>query len=490
MLAVDSVSQLVPALLTALGAFFGLTALFLILVVLLQRKEPATTVAWIMTLLFLPALGAILFLLFGRRRIRLPAKRKREADDFIRGLVHSARTEGSSPNVSFALAPLSSLEREIFRVGTVLSRSRPTGGNKIELFDEGDDCYEALGAAIDSAKHHVHAEYYLIRRDKTGAWFRDKLAAAARRGVEVRLLCDGFGCLALGRAWFRPLRAAGAKVGFFLPLRRVLFQPINLRNHRKIVVVDGRTAFTGGMNIGDEYRGKMPKVGAWRDLHVRLEGPAALALQTVFLEDWYFATGETLEPVNYLPSIVRAAGGASVAVVTSGPDTRNEAIHRLLFAAIAAARERVWITTPYFIPDAAMVTAMEVAAMRGVDVRIILPSRSNHPVTLHAARAFYQDLLGAGVLIHEYTPGMIHSKSMVVDGRLSMIGSANMDMRSFRLNFEVHAFVHDANTAHALEERFEADLAETQAITMGDWQERGWSQQVREGAARLVSPLL
>lgn len=485
-----SVSELYFSLATALGAFFGLLALVLVVVVLLQRKEPATTVAWILTLLFLPALGGLLFLLFGRRRVRPKARRKQEADEQVRTLVHAARTEGSSPNVSFTLAPLSSLEREIFRVGSALSRSRPTSGNQLELYDEGDDFYEALGTAIDTARHHVHAQYYLIRNDATGAWFRDELAKAARRGVEVRLLCDGFGCLALGRRWFRPLHESGARVSSFLPLRAVLFQPINLRNHRKIVVVDGKTAFTGGMNIGNEYRGKMPGIGAWRDLHVRLDGPAARALQTVFLEDWHFASGETLEPEEYLPHIVEAAGGASVAVVTSGPDTRNEAIHRLLFAAIAAARERVWITTPYFIPDPAMLTVLEVAAMRGVDVRIILPSRSNHPVTFHAARSFYDDLLGAGVNIHEYTPGMIHSKSMVVDGRIAMIGSANMDMRSFRLNFEVHAFVHDPGTAHVLERRFEQDLAQTEAILLADWQQRRLGQQVLEGAARLVSPLL
>lgn len=484
----QGVSELIPLLATVLGAFFGLTALVLIFVVLIQRKEPATTVAWILTLLFLPALGAVLFLLFGRRRVRV--RHKRRADEVVRSLVLSARTEGSSPNVSFALAPLSNLEREIFKVGSALSHARPTSGNQLDLYDEGNAIYDALGEAIDSATHHVHAQYYLIRNDATGAWFRDKLAAAAARGVEVRLLCDGFGCLALGRKWFRPLLRAGAKVSFFLPLRSVLFQPINLRNHRKIVVIDGRAAFTGGMNVGDEYRGKMKNIGVWRDLHVRIDGPAARALQAVFLEDWYFATGETVEPEDYLPNIVEAAGGASVAVVTSGPDTRNEAIHRLLFAAITAARERVWITTPYFIPDMAMLVALQVAAMRGVDVRIILPSRSNHPVTWHAARSFYEDLLEAGVSIHEYAPGMIHSKSMVVDGRLAMIGSANMDMRSFRLNFEVHAFVHDPATAYVLDRRFEQDLSQTYAIRLGDWQRRHWPRRVLEGAARLVSPLL
>jgi cardiolipin synthase len=484
------VEHLAPTIVAALGALFGAIALALVPIVLLQRKEPASTIAWILTLVFLPALGAVLFLLFGRNRVRLGAKRKREADALVRSLVAAARTEGSSPNVSFALAPLSDLERQIFRVGAILSSTRPTGGNRLAFYDDGNQFYDALGAAIDHATHHVHVEFYLIRNDATGAWLRDKLAAAASRGVEVRLLCDGFGCLGLGRRWFRPLRRAGVKLGFFLPMRSMLLQPVNLRNHRKIVVVDGETAFTGGMNVGDEYRGTMRGVGAWRDLSFRIDGPAARALQGVFFQDWFFATGEPLRPDEYFPNIVEAAGGASVAIVPSGPDTRTEAIHRLFFAAIAAARERVFLTTPYFVPDPAMLIALEVAAMRGVEVHLILPSRSNHRVTFHAGRAMYDDLLEAGVHLHEFTPGMIHAKAMVVDGRISMIGSANMDMRSFRLNFEVHAFVHDPETASMLEERFRKDLAQTTPIALDAWRRRSWTLRVVEGAARLVSPLL
>lgn len=484
------VEHLAFALVAAIGALLELIALALVPVVLLQRKEPASTVAWILTLLFLPALGALLFLLFGRNRVRLGARRKREADALVQSLVAAARTEGSSPNVSFALAPLSDLERQIFRVGSILSHARPTGGNRLAFFDDGNEFYDALGAAIDKATHHVHVEFYLIRDDATGAWLRDKLVAAASRGVEVRLLCDGFGCFVLGGSWFRPLRRAGAKVGFFLPMSTVLLQPVNLRNHRKIVVVDGETAFTGGMNVGDEYRGAMPGLGAWRDLSFRIDGPAARALQGVFFQDWYFATGETLKPEEYFPHIVEASGGASVAIVPSGPDTGSEAIHRLFFAAIAAARERVFLTTPYFVPDPAMLIALEVAAMRGVEVRLVLPSRSNHRVTFHAGRAMYEDLLEAGVHLHEFTPGMIHAKAMVVDGRLSTIGSANMDMRSFRLNFEVHAFVHDPETAAMLEERFRRDLGQTREIALEEWRGRGWRARVVEGGARLVSPLL
>jgi cardiolipin synthase len=264
---------------------------------------------------------------------------------------------------------------------------------------------------------------------------------------------------------------------------------VNLRNHRKIVVVDGRVGFTGGVNVADEYRGRMRGIGEWRDTHLRIEGPASQALQRVFLQDWYFATGEALDPSAYFP-VVPESGSAMLAIVPSGPDTRTEAIHRLFFAAIASARERVLITTPYFVPDQAMVVALSVAAMRGVEVRLILPARSNHRVTFHAGRSFYEELLEAGVHIHEYTPGMNHAKTMVVDGRIVLVGSANMDMRSFRLNFEVHALIHDQPTAEKLEALFAKDLEVTSAVSRQEWQRRPFTNRIAEGAGRFVSPLL
>jgi len=470
------------------GAFFAVVALALIPLVVLRRKEPSSTIAWILTLIFLPVVGAILFLLFGRDRVRWPAKRKRQADAFMRSILRERTQAARDP--SFADGQLTELEKQIFQVGSLLTGAGATVGNSIEVLTRGNAVYEALGAAIDGAQHHVNAEFYLIRNDGTGAWFRDKLVRAAERGVEVRLLCDAYGCLAIGGAWRRPLRRAGAKVGIFLPMRSLFLQPVNLRNHRKIVVVDGKVAFSGGVNIGDEYRGAMRGIGLWRDTHFRMEGPAAQALQRVFFQDWFFATGEGVDPATFFPPGLPPAGDASVAIVPSGPDTRTEAIHRLFFAAIAGARERVYITTPYFVPDAPMVVALQVAAMRGVDVKLILPSRSNHRVTFHAGRSFYTELLEAGVQIYEYQPGMIHSKTMVVDRRIVFLGSANMDMRSFRLNFEVHALIHDAPTAGELEACFAEDLSQTLAVNLATWRTRRRRYRVAEGAGRFVSPLL
>ncbi len=355
----------------------------------------------------------------------------------------------------------STLERAIFRVGARLTHQPATTGNAVRVLTEGHATYDAIADAIDGARHHVHAQYYLIRDDASGRGFRDRLVAAAKRGVSVRLLVDGFGCFALGRSFYGPLRKAGVRVAVFLPMRSVLLQPVNLRNHRKIVVVDGETAFTGGFNVGDEYRGgTLAGMGTWRDVHLRIEGPAAADLQRVFFQDWAFATGEPIDPREYFARNPARRGGATVAIVPSGPDTRTEAIHRLFFGAITGAEREVLVTTPYFVPDESLRVAMEVAAMRGVAVRILLPGHSNHAVTYHAGRSFYAELVAAGVEVREYVPGLVHAKTLVADGQVALVGSANMDLRSFRLNFEVNALVHDATTATTLRETFDAELAD------------------------------
>jgi cardiolipin synthase len=481
--------DVVPSVLRALGVLSYAVALALVPVVLVRRKEPSSTIAWILTLVFLPALGAFLFVLFGRDRVRWPARRKRELDAVVRAQVEGAREEGDAGSSSPA-AITNPLERALFRVGRRLTQLRATDGNKVDVLVEGSETYAAIGAAIDGARHHVHAQYYLIRDDATGRWFRERLVAAAERGVKVRLLLDGFGCFALGRGWRRPLKRAGARVADFLPMRSLLLQPVNLRNHRKIVVVDGETAFTGGFNVGDEYKGEMPGVGKWRDVHLRIEGPAAAELQRVFFQDWAFATAEPIDPHEYFPRHVAARGDATVAIVPSGPDTRNEAIHRLFFGAIVGAEREVLVTTPYFVPTESILVAMELAAMRGIDVKLVLPSRSNHTVTFHAGRSFYAPLLEAGVRICEYQPGIVHAKTLVADAQVALVGSANMDLRSFRLNFEVHALVHDTTTAASLRRGFEAYEEKSHVIGLAEWQARPSGLRIREGAARLVSPLL
>ena len=513
----------------------------LIPLVLVRRKEASSTIAWILTLIFIPLLGAFLFLLFGRDRVRMGASNKRRAKaasrERLQGVVRSrrggvvpippettasievgssselGRAPTSETNMDVALAfenvelesrldLLDPMDRPIFRVGGRLGHMAATTENDVHVMSSADEATVQMFAAIEDAKTSVHAEYYLVRDDATGRAFRDRLIAAALRGVRVRLLVDGFGGLALDATYVDAFEKAGVEMARFLPIRalgaglhaRLLgaFQ-WNLRNHRKILVVDGRIAFTGGVNIGDDVR-------SWRDTHIRIEGPAVHSLQAIFLEDWEFATSKSVADMGDFPSFppeprisqrtseMRARG--IVEIVASGPDTANEAIHRVFFAAITGARERVYITTPYFVPDRALIVALQTSALSGVDVRMIVPAKSNHRVTAAAGRSFYEECLEAGVAIYEYLPGMIHSKTIVVDGRIALVGSANMDMRSFRLNYEVHAVVRDATAALRLERTFQEDLAETRKLELATWRARGLSARIAEGAGRLVAPLL
>jgi cardiolipin synthase len=509
-----------------LGLLVELAAILLIPVVLLRRKEPSSTAAWILALIFLPVAGAALFWLFGRDRVRIPAQWKRDADRALasrRGEIEAGaaahnRTRAEELEIDRAgvgveagadeareRGPRAAKERgsgsdtagAIFRVASAFEGGEPTRGNEVELLVDGDATYDAIGAAIDAARVSVHAEYYLIRQGETADWFRDRLIEAARRGVKVRLLIDGYGSFWIGRRWLKPLRAAGVSAVIFLPARLLLFQPMNLRNHRKIVVVDNEVAFTGGVNIGDEYRGKS---GPWRDMHVRVRGPAVARLAQIFAQDFHFAAlrEAPLEEAALGAGLGSAGGsdaarGATVAIVRSGPDVEGlsrETIHRLFFSAITTARSTICITTPYFVPDRTIVLALETAALRGVSVRLLLPGRNNHGFYALAGRCFYEGLLSAGVQIYEYGPGMIHAKTMVVDGAVAFVGSANMDLRSFRLNFEVHAVMSGAGVAQKLEGCFEEDIRASNPIRLEAFRRRSRSVRVAEAAARFLLPLM
>lgn len=485
--------------LTSVGIALEVAGLLCVPLVVLRRREPPSTVAWLLALVFLPGIGVSLFLLFGRDRLRLPLFRKRASDQRVRSLRDPSR--GERLLRAARQGPLTTLsdplDREIFRVGVAFGSAEPVPGNALELLVDGVATYDALARAIDGAKRVVYAEYYLLRPDGTTTWFLGKLVAAARRGVAVKLLIDGYGSF-----WIRPrhlaeLRAAGGEVAYFLPARLLFFQPMNLRNHRKIVVVDDELAFTGGINIGDEYRGL---AGPWRDTHLRIAGPAVHRLADVFVEDWHFATRREISETEHRPRTEEddriaseRGGGAMVAIVKSGPDEsglHREAIHRLFFTAITSARSRLFITTPYFVPDRSILVALQTAAARGIDVRLLFPSVSNHKVVFQAGRSFYEELLQAGVSIYEYGPGMIHAKTMVVDGRIAFVGSANMDLRSFRLNFEVHAVIRDELTAERLEQVFLDDLALSKRIEREAFHGRPARQRLAEGVARLLSPLM
>lgn len=446
----------------------------------LERRSPVATLAWILVLMWLPAFGIFVYLVLGPRRLarkklrRATTRRQlREAIELVGDESDAVRTQLATLAVAAGEAP-------------------PLRASRVELFTEGDDCYASILSAIAGARHHIHLEYYIWQRDGISTRLRDALVERAKAGVEVRLLLDGVGAYAVNRAFLAPLRAAEAEVAWFNPVApfRGRFRRADFRSHRKIVVVDGLIGFTGGLNVDDCHSQEFSGKTAWRDTHLRFEGAAVRALQRVFLEDWSFATEEPAPTgAEYLPRPSRD-GDHLVQIVGSGPDGDEFAIHKLYFAAITTAKSRVWITTPYFVPDEPMLDAIATAAMRKVDVRIIVPRAGDSHLVNLAMRSYFPELLQHGARIFEYDGRFIHAKTMVVDDDFSIVGTANLDNRSFRLNFEVVAAVYGAETASRLAAAFDDDLQHTREVRARALKREPLLVRFGEASARLMSPLL
>jgi cardiolipin synthase len=447
-----------------------------------QRRESGATLAWIFFIILVPLLGLVAFWALGTTRLRLRRRRRRRAEALMSDKIgpltagHAARKAGACPIVP-----------ELRYLTLRLDSTGPTSGNKVDLYREGPGVFDAICAAVEAAGDSVHLVYYIWDDDELGARMRDALVAAARRGIEVRLLLDDVGCYATPDAFFAPLVAAGGKVERFLRVSLLTRRlQLNNRNHRKLVVVDGRIGFTGGMNVGDDYLAlKRP----WRDAHVRVEGPAVARLQEIFCQDWYHETQKDLALPRYFPEI-EPAGDEWVQFVASGPDDDGwYAIATLLFAAVTLARKRIWLETPYFAPDPPMVMALQTAALRGVDVRLILSSKLDHPPVVYAARSYYNELLLAGVKIYEL-PVMLHTKMVTIDGQFSTVGSANFDRRSFKLNFEANAFFYGPAMADQLERGFVATQREAREIVAERFARRPAHQRFLEALMRILAPVL
>jgi cardiolipin synthase len=336
----------------------------------------------------------------------------------------------------------------------------------------------------------VHLEYFIIQPDDTGKKLFDLLIEKAAAKIEVRVLYDAIGSRRLTRRMIRSLRQAGGQCEAFLsvnPFRR-RYQ-INMRNHRKIAVIDGQIGFTGGANIGNEYLGKDPTFGCWRDEHLRIEGPAVAMLQQFFAEDWNFATGETLKGHAYFPDLA-AVGDAVVQAIDSGPDQEINGMRETLFAAFAAARERLWIASPYFVPDGGLLDALRHAAWRGVDVRLLVPLRADHWMTQKAARYYWSDLMQAGMKIYEYSKGMMHAKTYVVDKTWALVGSANLDNRSLHLNFEAGCALHAPDLVEELARCYEDDLKNSIQVDAAAFAKRPFGTRLVDNICRLFSPIL
>lgn len=358
------------------------------------------------------------------------------------------------------------------------------------MLPDGTEAFAQIFTELEKAKDHIHIEYYIIRDDNTGQILKDILIRKAKAGVKVRVIYDAVGSWALPKSFIKELQDNNIQIKPFLPVIFPLINNrLNYRNHRKIVVIDGRIGFMGGLNVGDEYLGYHPKLGKWRDTHLLLEGTAIHFLQVIFLLDWEFASGEILTEQNYFPE-TEDFNGKLIQIAASGPDSNWEAIQQAYFALINSAQKSIKITTPYLIPDDGILMALKTSALSGVDIKIILPGIPDQKIVYWASQSYFDELMEAGIQIFLYRPGFIHAKILSVDGEVASLGSANLDMRSFQLNFEINAMLYDNELVAKIDSDFETDLTRCLQVDKKEFEKRHLTAKIRQSGARLLSPLL
>ncbi|HRN76869.1 cardiolipin synthase [Ottowia sp.] len=468
-----------------LGWVWTISSVILTTWIILQRKSPVSTLAWIMVLNLLPVVGLIVYAYFGPQRIKRQRLRR-----WHKKAALMSREDMSVLRAEYTQAPLwASQHAQLIEAACGLPMS---SAQSVDILPSGGATLDALLREIEAARSHIHLEYYIFEPDQTGTRLLQALAAKARQDVHVRLLVDAIGSPHLlsrrHRRLLHEFADAGGEFAVFHPTRLDRLRPlVNLRTHRKIVVIDGHTGFVGGINVTDDENEQVRPDHAYRDTHLLIRGGAVRWLQYVFLRDWHYAEGDPpAREEDLLPE--QAPGRLPVQIVTSGPDSDTEAIHRAMIDALNLARERIWLATPYFVPTESALNAITNAAYRGVQVKLIVPERSDSRIVTAAARSYYHELQDAGVLVFEYRGRMFHAKTLLVDELYGMVGSANFDNRSFRLNFEVAAVVLDRAFNERLAGMFEHDLSKCRLVPLD--RQSPPHQRLFEAVARLASPLL
>jgi cardiolipin synthase len=461
-----------------------------------DTRNNTKTLAYLLLAIFLPVIGILFYFSFGinYRKRKMYSKKLLKDDNLAKKLKadifqYSKNTfEQNNEEVEKSRE----LALMLLRDGT----SPLTANNSVKLLVNGENKFPEVLKALREAKKHIHIEYYIYEDDKIGRAIEDVLIQKAKEGITVRFIYDDFGSRSIRRKLVKRLKKGGVKV---FPFYKVIFiafaNRINYRNHRKIIVVDGKTAFTGGINVSDRYINNSNDTHKlfWRDTHLRIDGPGVQYLQYLFLCDWNFCAEDSVQPdEEYFPGEKDFPANANkvVQIAASGPDSDTPTIMFSLLQAVNLATKEILITTPYFIPGNSLINALIIAALSGISVKLLVPGISDSRLVNHAARSYYEDLLNAGVDIYQYNKGFVHAKTMVTDTSIAIIGTANMDQRSFDLNFEVNAIVYDPETANQLKSVFFEDLKDAERIDVTAWNERAWYKVLLEQVARLVSPLL
>lgn len=431
----------------------------------------------------------ILYILFGRSPREAKLFRLKHLPGSRLPKISSHQKENlSSQNIFFqgGSAESKRLVRLMLQSGFApISRN-----NQITVLTNGEEKFRALLSDLELAKDHIHMEYYIFHADQIGTDVQNVLIRKAQAGVKVRMIFDGLGSRKLPKAFLQSLTDAGVEISWFFPLRfPQVIGTLNYRNHRKLVVVDGKIGYLGGINVGDEYLSRNPKYGFWRDTHLRLEGESVQTIQETFFNDWYFITQDEIREDHYYPHL-EPVGETLTQVIAGGPDSEQESMKELFFTILATAQKEILLTTPYFIPDESMIMALKSASLSGISVKVLVQGKPDHRLPYLASASYFDDLLNTGVEIYRYQKGILHSKVLTVDEQICIVGSANFDIRSFQVDFELSAIIFSSELTERLNLDFERDLKDSIQLNRGDYPKRPLWQKIQEANARLLSPLL
>ncbi|EJR54525.1 cardiolipin synthase 1 [Bacillus cereus VD107] len=484
----------ITSLYTFIGVLWPITVIGIAFIIFIENRSPQSTMAWFLVLAILPGIGVLLYLLFGRSRGRRKKHlhRSEEQRKLFREIL-----AGRNFNLEIS-APLNERSTYLTQVIQKIGGGPVADGTTTKILTNGDETFTEILQAIENATHHIHIQYYIYRPDEIGTKIRDALIRKAKSGIIVRFLYDGLGSNTLRRRFLQPMKDAGIEViEFDSIISPWLSETINYRNHRKIVIVDGTMGFTGGLNVGDEYLGLSKKFPIWHDSHLKIEGKALYKLQAIFLEDLLYATSgldtyswEQFMSRTYFPDQGLQKAEGAVQIVVSGPSSDDTSIKNTLLKVMGSARQSIWIATPYFIPDQETLTLLRLSALSGVDVRILYPGISDSVISDQASQSYFAPLLKAGVSIYRYKDGFMHAKIVLVDDEVATIGTANMDIRSFELNYEIIAILYESKTVLDIKSDFEKDFKYSLEIKWDSFQKRSIQKRILESVMRLISPLL
>ena len=458
-------------------------------IVFLQRKEPRSTWAWLLVLNALPGVGFFLYLLFGtdmnKRKMFKIKEIEDQVNEAVRRQEYGIRCHKRNPENDSRYA-----DQVYYNLNT--SNAVLFEDNHVEIFTDGKEKFEALLQDIRQAKEYIFLQYYIIRSDLLFDRIKEELIRKQQEGVEVRVLFDAMGCRSVKHRYWKEMEKYGIRTAEFFPaLFGRLHLRVNYRNHRKIAVIDGKIGYVGGFNIGKEYLGLDPKFGYWRDTHLRIRGSGVAALLIRYIQDWDYAARENLfaDP-RYVRGLEESDGNTKLQIISSGPDSASPVIRDNYLMLIARAKKRICIQTPYFIPDEAILSALLIAANSGVEVNVMIPCKPDHPFVYWATWSYVGELVKAGANCYTYENGFLHAKGVTVDGEACCYGTANMDNRSFSLNFEVNAVIYDEKIARQMEDIILEDIKLCRRITKEQYESRSLWVRCKEQCCRLFSPLL